>query len=310
MAIAAGGCGEDKQGGAKTTKEPVVRCTPAGSAKKVAFHPKFRAGQKRVISIAKTRRVSNRPKELRSTATAELRVLSGGPKRASMRWTAGEVVLPLVGGELPAEAMDELEAEAGRTVIEYDTDEFGDFGEVRNLADLRIQATGTVNALERIASGDAEVSELVRATRELVQSDSFIQTVLVEDVGLLHGIYGVELVLGKPQNGPSEVPNPFGGRAIPATVSLKLVTARDANGCAVAELVSDPDPKLLVDRLVEGARRFGGTLDRSQFASFKVQHRVRYTYDPGSGWVVRTEATKDVRAPGGTRLDRTVVTSR
>src|SRR5687767_11826708 len=113
-------CGDDDSGGEAPTPQ-AVRCTPVPEGTtRLAIEPKFEAGARRTIKIEKTRDDSQKPEPLRATGTAELRVVSGGPKVAVLRWVTDEVGLPIPQNVDPA-AIERFEKLGEKIPVEYST---------------------------------------------------------------------------------------------------------------------------------------------------------------------------------------------
>jgi hypothetical protein len=303
-AVAFGGCGDDENG----DEAAAIRCKPApAGAKEIAVEPRFRAGDRRKVTISKSRKDTVQKGEVRASGEAELSVVEGGPRKAVLRWTAGQVSLPLPEG-VDAGAVKKFEEEGERVDVEYATNERGTFERIRNLPEVKAQVG---RMLDLLAELDPKLAEAMGALRTLFQSDDSVQKTMAQDPAILHGAYGLGPAAQRPRAVPYELPNPFGPTPIPASARFKLVSPRDANGCAVAELVIDPDPEELVEIMTEVLKKIGGgrKVPARALEGVELRNTARFTYDPGSGWVLKVDAVKSQTLAGRTRTDRTVVTT-
>ena len=308
-AAAIAGCGDDDggAGGGDAPKPAAVRCTPApAGTRELAIEPKFRADDRRTVTIEKSREDSRRVEPLRATGEAKLRVLEGGPRKAVLRWETDAISLPIP-ENVEASDVERIKAVTEDIAIEYATDSAGQLATLRNIAELK-RATGRV--LDEMEKLDVKLAAAVDALRPLLQSDQTLQATMTGDAALLHGAYGMRLEEGRPLDTPYELPNPFGGEPIPAEATFELKEIRDVSGCAVVELRVDPDVEAVEGILRELAERAGGPPpSESDLRGYRLSSATRFIYDPGSGWIVRSEATRDISIKGISRKDRTVLTS-
>ncbi len=194
--------------------------------------------------------------------------------------------------------------------IEYSTDESGAYGHVENLDALRGQAERIVDKLEGLRGSSPELAESTAAMRDLLLSDSFLQTTVVEDVAVMHAAYGLVLDPDERITAPDELPNPFGGRPFPATSSVALLTPRDGDGCAVVEMTVTPEPdataEILIESLVDLVGEDESRAMADEVSGFTIRNTIRYAYDPTSGWMVRVEAEQVIEIDDARCLERKV----
>lgn len=315
VAIAAAGCGDDggEKGGDKPVAAQPVRCTPApGAGRTVRVEPRWKVGDRRDLTVEKSREEPGRPPR-RGISAAQLEVLeAGGGGRSALRFSVDDAAIA-VGGNVPQELLRRLREEAKDVNLEYSTDTDGAFASVRNVPEVREQMSSVMDFLEEVAEeedDDPKAREALKATRRLLESETFIQTTVGEEARLLHAAYGLELEQGESISGEQPLANPFGGEPIAATLRVEVVDRRDRNGCVVIESITEADEKALLRALKGLFDQFGGTApDPSKIAGASLRHETRYSYDPASGWVVRGEAVKRIEFGGQRRIDRTVVTS-
>lgn len=313
LAVVASGCGEDdEKTGAITVKPPAVRCTPqpAGERGGVAIRPKWSAGDTRRVTIERTREDNGGEAPIGGATTAEVEVLKASRGGAELRWVTGDMELLLGDRELPDEVLDELKKAMSDITVEYSTDRDGAFRKVENLPEMRSQLETMLSTLERLGGDDPGFAQAMQATRQVMESDAFIETAGIEQPGLLHSAYGIELSQGEALTGETELPNPLGGPPIPATSEFELVSARDANGCVAVSGHVDAEPEALRKYLVEGMERLSGReIPEAEIQGMRLRQEIEYAYDPGSGWIARAEARKLVSVADRRRTDRTVLTT-
>jgi hypothetical protein len=131
IAVAAGlaACGDDDEKKTEEPKQLEVSCTPAaGAPDKLAFSPKFKAGDKRAVTIDRTR-TTGTARPVSAKADADLSVVEGGPRKAVLRWDAGAVSLPILENADP-DLLKRFEEEAERVATEYSTGSEGEVGDV------------------------------------------------------------------------------------------------------------------------------------------------------------------------------------
>jgi hypothetical protein len=310
LVIALAGCGGDDGGDSSAPpKEPVVRCTPVkAGAKSVTVKPKWKIGNRRTVEIQKSREDTQLDDPIRVSGTAELRVIDADSSGASFRWTAGVVSLPLGAVQIPDDDLDEVHEKVDPLRLEYSTDSDGALSQLGNVSSLRTQVSAMIDALAEVSGQDEDTEPL----RRVMESETFLRTVMVEDPSYLHNVYGVSLKRGEKVSGEYALPNPFGGQPIPATASYTLTTPRDRNGCAVIDVTIDADPDTLGTRLREGVNEFapGEAPPESEYADMTLRHELSFSYDPGSGWFARTEARKIVTQGERKRTDRILLVTR
>ena len=309
--LAAGACGGGgEDGGDERRPAQTVRCTPAPDARKVRIAPKWRAGEERTLTIEETRAGGQAPRPEQSRSTARVRVLEAGSKGSSLAWTLDDIAIAL-GTNLPPGLGVRVADEAEGLELQYAVDRDGAFAAVENVSEVRDRLRRMMQLIESEATGRPELLAVLRQTRSLLESETFIQTSVGEEARLMHSAYGLVLEPGRPAEIDYRLPNPFGGHAIRSPARLELTDARDANGCVTIELTSSLPQDELTRVLADFFRRTGRPPPAaSQLAGSSLRHTQRLTYDPGSGWMVRAELTKQMVVGGRERTDRTVVTSR
>lgn len=306
LALAAGlaACGDDDDKAADEPKKIEVRCTPApGSPKKLAFSPKFKPGDKRAVTIDKTR-TAGTSGEATVKSDAVLSVVSGGPRKAVLRWDAGAVSLPILENADP-DTLERFQKEAQRVATDYSTGSEGQVGEVRNPEEVRASMN---RVLDIFSDLDPKAKFAADRVRPLLRNDDALRAGLREPLAL-HGLYGLELAPNKPLETPYSLPNPLGGDPIDATATFELETLRDRDGCAVVHMVVEADPGAMRKFLLEFFERAGGgqAPPESQLAGIKMTTTATYRYDAGSGWVAEVDAKREQSLAGQTRTETTVV---
>ncbi|MGH2840165.1 MAG: hypothetical protein ACRDKY_04990, partial [Solirubrobacteraceae bacterium] len=127
----------------------------------------------------------------------------------------------------------------------------------------------------------------------------------------LHSAYGLKLREAKPQPVTQRIANPFGGEALTARGTVELLDARDSAACAIVELDAKPSRAALSKSLAD---TFGDQASEAPTAArragLSVENTSRFTYDPGTGWIVRGDFIQTVTISGKTRSDITVITTR
>lgn len=300
---ACGGDDDDKAG--DEPKRVEVSCTPAsGSPKQLKFSPKFKAGDKRVVTIERSRTIPGAGTARSATADAELSVLRGGPRKAILRWDTGAVALPILENADP-DLLKRFEEEAERVSTEYSTGPEGTVGEVTNVKQVRASYN---RVLDLFSDLDPKAKFTADRVRPLLQSDSAMRAGLREPLAL-HGLYGIELTPGKPLKTPYELPNPVGGAPIDAEATFDLQTLKDPFGCVLVHLTVEAEPEALKKFLADFVEQAGGgqAPPEAQLAGLKMTTTAVYRYDAGSGWVAEVEASREQTIAGQTRSERTVL---
>jgi hypothetical protein len=304
--VAACGDGDD----AEVRRQPSVECTPLERKGPVVVRPRWSEGDTRQVEVTKSRTDSAEPESGGEyTTRAVVEVLDVGRSGTTLRWSNEDLVLPPMASQFDEDAQDHLAETMSDLEVEYRTDADGAFRRALNVPALRAYANDLFDAIVEWSGGDSDGTEPTdaRRLRELFTSDAFVQSALIEDIIVLHGLYGAVLRPGEPVTAGSELPNPFGGLPIPARTTAELVTPRDGHGCA--QIHADVVPRraaimrLIRDVGVAGTEAPGGV-------DLRVRQRIDATYDPGSGWIVEAAATKMADVADRHRRDRTVVSVR
>ena len=306
---AACGGGDDDGGGSSAPPElPAARCTPAsGTSKSVAVKPKWKIGDRRTVHIQKSLEDTERDGSFHTSATAEVRVLDADKSGALLRWTSGPISLPAAPALLGDDA-DEVAEAVDPLRIEYATDRDGIFSELANLSSLRTQVVAMLDAIAKETDKDEEVTAL----RRIAESKAFLEAAMVEDLGNLHFMYGVEVERGERVDTEYELPNPFGGDPVPSNASYTLTMLRDRDGCAVFDVTIDADSDAIARNLREGQEQLtpGEAPDESDLEGLTLRHELTYAYDPGSGWIARADARKIFELGDERRTERTLIVTR
>ena len=318
LASALGACGGGDDGGDDETKIDVsqrsvpIRCTPQPKPpKQLRVRAKWSRDEIRSLTITKERDDAEASTNQQSRATAVVRVLRAGRRGSLLRWSSGDAALPISGADITEEQLQRLKRAAGEFRVVYSTDGSGTFEKVSNVPALRAQVRRTLSVLDRLGDDDPKLTEAIAASRELVLSDAFIRSALVKEIVGMHGAYGLKLTAGKARTLPYELANPFGGGALPARARIELVDAQDASGCAVIEIAVTPDSGAVTDAIVRGLRASGTSApSAADLAGFSIRNTLRYSFDPGSGWIVRADLRQSIKAGDRSRTDRTVISSR
>ena len=310
VALGLGACGGDDDGGGSSEppKEPVARCTPApANAKSITVKPKWKIGDRRTVTILKSREDTDLDEPVLIEGSAQVQVIDTGSKGSSLRWQGGVESFPAGVVLLDAEDVSEVNEQVDPLRIEYATDSDGAIDQVGNLSSLRTQVSAILSALAE-ASGE----EQIESFRRVAESDAFLQTAMIEDPTVLHFMYGIKAKRGETVEGEYELPNPFGGDPFPSTARYTLTTPRDRSGCAVFDVRIDADddaiPRILKHAV--GQLAPGESIDESDLDDLDLRHEMSFSYDPGSGWLARAELKKIVTAAKRRRTDRTLIVTR
>lgn len=119
-------------------------------------------------------------------------------------------------------ALNSLNAIMEGMIIRYKTDELGSFAELINWKEVRDFA---IQKYESIAKQPSQQKEFVAAldqVKSIFQSKENIETAMIKEIQLYHTPYGVEYNLSE-QSQVTALPNITGGKAIPATISYKII---------------------------------------------------------------------------------------
>jgi hypothetical protein len=307
LVVAAGltaGCGGDKGSGQVASSDrPPIRCKPA-TGDTVRLKGAWKPGERRSITIYKTKdgTTSSTPGEIRVLA-----VKGGGWK---LRFVSGETALPESLGDEAQESAKQLLERLGQLTIDYSTDADGAIQSIDNRSEVRRYMERVANVLAQDAT-TAEEKEAFAKTRDLITSDTFIESTLNDNVGLVHYGYGPELAEGRAVNVKTELPNPFGGSAIPAKLRATLVQKTDSAGCARVQYVTTADEKDVAEAFAPAMSKLAGkTVSPSQLRGVSIKQTIRLTFDPGTGWMTRSEAIKETSTGDKATIEKTLITLR
>lgn len=317
LAVVVGACGGGTAGDQRGTgvaaqgSAPAAagRCTaPAGAVTDFTAAPGWKVGDKRVFTISKQSERDGHAQD-KGTGTATVTVLAGSPGQPwHLRWeakTRAVDVGALVAAGADTKLVNKL-ADLSLFMVEYSTDAAGAFVRVENLDEVRRQAEAMVDALTPVLVDALHQGEEVAASaRRLLLSDAFLQSTLVEDVLVLHGLYGLALKPGQVTEFSWPLPNPFGGDPFPATARAEVDGQPDADGCLPVELVVIPEPGPL-GQILAGSRDARPSGERAAGA-VDVVNTLRFRYDAGSGWIRSVAMESRIRMGDRSRIDTTVI---
>jgi hypothetical protein len=304
-ALAVGACDDDDTRGDRREGSPVA-CTPTPAPSGgLAVRAHFKTGDAREVTIRSSLPSPVGEGKLSGSVHALVRVLRGGKRGALLRFQYRKVKLPQQRiRELDTQQrqlFDRVAAFLSRMVVEYRTDREGRFKGVANLPALRR------GALRELDAGKLETPGLpsgAAMTRRLIASDERLAESSVRDIRFLHGAYGVRIGRGTTTS-RYELANPWIGEPLEVTARLTLLEARDDSGCAEVQIDPELDPHTAAAAYAKSVGAIAGSSGRAP-RSLPYFQTLRYTYDPGSGWIVR--GAKDEFGGFSQSLDVTVGT--
>lgn len=281
---------------AESTVEPAQDpgiCTPLeGDQTSLVAVPPWEPGVTRAYKLSKTKTGTNNGTTTSTTQTirATATVLEASADGIRIQWEQGDY--ELVGFATPAtkRALAALNALPPLRVSYWiDADRL--WSGIDDVEGLRRHA---LSVLESGAAGDDEATLALLADVYQNLSQSELEGSFLEYPLLLHDMEATLFDAELQSLDDSLVPNALGGPDIPATVTLQLADAIDAEGCAVVEVISVTDPD-------ETARVFSETLestfgaDDDQTLDLGIQEMritTRGRYDPGSAFFVEIASTE------------------
>lgn len=193
--------------------------------------------------------------------------------------------------------------------VDYRLDEFGFVVELVNLEEFRSALIETAQAM---SDQDGEVAA---AVEEFFRNapESFLTATATELPSLYHDLDGTRFFEGEVISVVTELPNPLGGPALQAEVSLEVLSVDDPDGCLLVHSITAPDPDSLVDLTLQMIEAVGGDLDEAMAEIEAADSLLQYDVsvltqiDPASGLLRRTQTREWFEFEEEQRIEITVI---
>jgi hypothetical protein len=135
-----------------------------------------------------------------------------------------------------------------------------------------------------------EVVEGLDVVEETPELQNLVLATVAQQIGAYHAVYGAIVAPGEPLSVRSFLPNPFGGRPLPARQVVTLDTVADADGCVAVDLRTRPRPgptrRILAESVAEmsdGAVSPDELLE--DLAHFELGSETHFAWDPDTTWM-------------------------
>jgi hypothetical protein len=221
-----------------------------------------------------------------------------------LHWTNGETQVDSHLAETDPLAQALLDLATGSTV-EYETDDLGVLGGVRNweaLAATMQQALDlTIDLLAEAGMSQLEIRQIEDSIRPMFSSKEQIEAFSTEEIQLYHLGYGWgPLELASPVAFDAFLPNPFGGEPFPSSGQLELVEVNEESGEAVLQWTQTLDPEaareILMAWLTDIATNAGNDppTESDLPDPFTIEDRADIYIDLDSGWLRTVEYSRKI----------------
>ena len=224
---------------------PAVPAFAAGEAAPVptvAWVLPWKAGTSLVYAMEDTTRQlqGDKREHSRNTATATVRIEQASPDGFVQSWTATGSRFEVLEGDRSGEALMQQFGKAFDGVaLEVELDAAGNYARARNIAELapRLReaflagaALGLDQQLANLdedarAEARAKATERMRGIVDRMTAPAVLETMLTRNVQWYNGFVGIDIEPDQAYELVTDLPNPFGGPAFPATLTFSLAVS-------------------------------------------------------------------------------------
>jgi hypothetical protein len=281
----------------------------APAADPVRLSPEWVKGDKVEYELTKGRERTVDGKMVLSASTTTpitVEVLKAGKDEVELSWTFGETKV-----NTPAGTESLGSALKGQAVI-FTLSPKGGIGGVKNLEALGKVSGEMVELLVApLKAGGAAKGEIDLTTA--VTKDQFAKRegasmLWAKDQAMLFFPVGETLEAGKPKEVAEELPNPFGGAALPTKRRVELTKVDAKAGTATVTMRSAFDEKAVESILGEVVKAMTKKLGKeppnaAAIKGFRLTDDARYTVSTRTGWVESASYARTVTHGLGTEIE-------
>ncbi len=271
-----------------------------------------RPGERATVRVTKTFAERNGgllADSLSATWLVDMRVLASRPRGYTFAWTYRAE------RDSAAERRARFDLRtntlAGVPIV-FRTDRTGQPYEIANGDSLRAALGRALRRLApRLAPEQRPALDAVRAT---AATDAGLEAMLLVDVERFHLASGGRYPPRRAATSRSMLPNPFGGRPIPATASFRLGSPAAGDSTVTVRWRQTPDADALARVIVELLREVSPSSPRFSPAEvarrFGVEEEATYRIERRRGRVLAVDYRKRVRFGERLRTERMVMVTR
>jgi hypothetical protein len=249
----------------------------------------------------------------------QITVLDATDEGFVLEWVYGESRLLAPAEPASPELETALQAPVGLRV-EYATDRFGAYAELRNGEEVQSFVAATLKQLLQTmteAGGDERaVQGAQQMVEQLLAQPDALETLFLQEIQLFHVLHGYLFDSPEPIRYDDLLPNMLGGDPIPSQVTIRPTRYSDAQGCARIEWANAIDPNKARESIVEGlmaqAERLGIELEPPEPGelpdAFNIQDEMQFDLDLATAWPERISWQRQIQIGDHRRTDeRTIV---
>lgn len=188
------------------------------------------------------------------------------------------------------------------TVIRYQTDEFGSYEKILNIAELQKNFNLVFNELKNKMSAKLspekmkEFTAMLEALRVQFSKPENIEVLYLQDILGMHAYYGIELNLNKPQEVDLEFPC-FGNIIVPGTGKLVLQSINKAKDIAAFSMTSKPNKEELKKYMqVFIGQLFTDSKEKIPMDQMSIdfENKEKFVIHLSDGWMESIETSQTV----------------
>jgi hypothetical protein len=278
-------------------------------AEDVVLTPPLRAGASINLEMIVTRErtVAGRP-PMKATATAPVRleVLEVADDHTVIGWTPGKAELNDARLEqLMAEQFDPLLKLGADKTLELVLDEEFTPLSIRNVEQVIDTSRKAIDLIEQ-SLPDGETSAAAAAgVREMFANPDSLQTIMIQKPGRYFIVYGWQLEPGEIREEEMELPSPFGGEPLPATVFIELKPFKQDDAYFVVSYSQKLDQTGVQRVMRDAMQKFANDkfpADK-QLPKLDVRDDGEFKISRATGWVEQARIQRTTSSDEGSQIE-------
>jgi hypothetical protein len=252
--------------------------------------------------------------ERRVATDIQITVLDSMDTGYALEWVYGESRLVEPATPVLPSLEEFLQQPAGLR-IEYATDRFGAYRELRNVEEVQsfVEAMmeQILDQMAEAGGSEEEIEGTRRIIQQLLSDPTGMETLFLQEVQLFHALNGFLFDSLEPIQYEDLLPNALGGEPIPSQVTIRPTRYSAAQSCARIEWTNEIDAEKARESIVEGlmaqAERLGLELEPPEPGElpegFTIRDELQFDMDLASVWPRRIHAQRTIQIGERARID-------
>ena len=209
------------------------------------------------------------------------------------------------------EIVNKLSKVANDITVQFETDEYGAFKEVKNWKDISKYIKKTLKPLKKEFKDTPGIDKIFTNVENLYNSKQSIEANAIKDIIQFYSFHGAQYKLYEKLKGKTTVSNNFGGEPFTTNFEISLDEIDTENDNYIVRMKNSIDPDQLTSETYKYLNKMG-VISLEQLNSDKLPKLSNITYSVSrihgnTGWIIYSLESKEVESNGVLKIEERII---